>query len=283
MDSNFPPSVVDYYRRTESKVGYMLFLGGTKHFGYYRKGDRMWFFPAALRKMEDRLGEELSLPEDSLVLDAGCGMGDVASHLATKNHLKVEGIDILDFNIEEANKRIAKRGLTGKVSVQLMDYSKLDFPDECFDGAYTMETLVHAPSAETVLSEFYRVLKPGGKLVMFEYSRAPHDTVSEKVNAAFARVNELSAMPSFERFHHGVLERLAAEAGFENVSVENITANMLPMVHAFSLVGWLPYKLAKLLHQTKKLVNAMSAVEFWKYRQHFHYNIYVATKPDVQG
>lgn len=272
--------VVNYYHRTESKVGYQLFLGGTKHFGFYEKGDRMWSFPDALRRMEDRLGESLDLPRGSYVLDAGSGMGDVASRLAAKFGLHVKGIDILDFNVSEARKRIKNRGLDDKVSVELMDYSNLSFEDETFDGVYTMETLVHASSAEDVLRGMYRVLKPGGKIVLFEYSRAPQAEVSEKVNYAFARVNELSAMPSFQRFDHGVLEQLIVAAGYEKVTVEDITANMLPMVHAFSIVGWIPYQIAKLLNKTHKLVNAMSAVEFWKYRKHFRYNIYTACKPE---
>ncbi|MDQ0144974.1 class I SAM-dependent methyltransferase [Pseudarthrobacter niigatensis] len=280
MDSDQTNPVVNYYNRTESKVGYQVFLGGTKHFGFYNKGDRMWSFRAALRRMEDRLGESLALPRGSYVLDAGCGMGDVASRLADKFGLRVKGIDILDFNVSEAQKRVNERGLSDRVSVELMDYSNLSFEDGTFDGVYTMETLVHASSPEEVLRGLFRVLKPGGRLVMFEYSRDPQAAVSAKVNYAFAKVNELSAMPSFQRFDHGVLEQLIAATGFEKVAVEDITANMLPMVHGFSIIGWVPYQVAKWLNKTHKLVNAMSAVEFWKYRKHFRYNIYTACKPE---
>ncbi len=271
--------VIRYYNRTESRVGYQLFLGGTKHFGLYEPGESMWSFGRSLRRMEDRLAEALSLPAGSDVLDAGSGMGDVASRLAGSHGLKVTGIDLLDFNIEEARKRAVERGLEKSLTFALMDYSNLRFEDQSFDGVYTMETLVHAVDADKVLREFMRVLRPGGRLALFEYSRKPDEEISSRSQAAFARVNDLAAMPSFQRFNFGVLERLLENAGFENVDVEDVTSRMLPMVHAFSIVGQFPYAVGRVIGKTNKVVNAMSAVEFWKHRSDFKYSIYTATKP----
>lgn len=72
-----------YYDTLESRIGYKLFLGGTRHFGYYDPGT-IWPFPLtpALRRMEDYLYTSLDLPEGAKVLDAGCGVGHVARHLA---------------------------------------------------------------------------------------------------------------------------------------------------------------------------------------------------------
>ena len=49
--------VIRYYNKTESKVGYDLVLGGTKHFGYYSRGDNSWAFRPAMRRMEERLAD----------------------------------------------------------------------------------------------------------------------------------------------------------------------------------------------------------------------------------
>lgn len=51
-----------YYDRGESRIGYRLLLGGTKHFGYYEPGDATWNFHAAMRRMEDKLAEKLTPP-----------------------------------------------------------------------------------------------------------------------------------------------------------------------------------------------------------------------------
>ena len=278
MTKDNAADVVRYYNKTESRVGYDLFLRGTKHFGFYRPGDSAWNWQPALRRMEDRLAQELALPAGAWALDAGCGVADVASRLASVHGLRITGIDILDFNVQEARKRIKRRQLDSQVSVCSMSYSELKFPDEAFDGVYTLETLVHAADAETVLAEFYRVLRPGGHLALFEYSRDPEENMSSRAAEAFRFVNEHAAMPSFQRFEHGVLERLLEKVGFRSITVEDISANILPMVRCFSIIGAIPYWGARFLDRPEKAVNAMSAVEFWRYRQHFRYNIYTARK-----
>jgi sterol 24-C-methyltransferase len=278
MNEDNSESVIWYYNRKGSRIGYDLFLGGTKHFGLYRDGDSAWNWPAALRRMEDKLGSVLSLPQGAHVLDAGCGVGHVADHLAAEYGLRVSGIDILDFNIRSAKEQAARRGLQDQVDFSLMSYADLKFRDETFDGVYTMETLVHAADAEVVLREFHRVLKKDGRLVMFEYSHAPERAMPKYAHDTFREVNALGAMPSFQRFEHGVLEQLIEKVGFSGISVEDITSQMMPMFRCFERVGRFPYWLARQLHREEKMVNAMSAVEFWRYRDYFRYNVYSATK-----
>ena len=270
--------VIRYYNKMESRLGYEVFLHGTKHFGLYRPGDSAWNWAAALRRMEDRLAQELALPRGSLVLDAGCGVGDVADHLAGEYGLKVTGIDILDFNIKLAKQRAVRRDLQGMVSFQNMSYADLRFADQSFDGVYTVETLVHAADADAVLEAFHRVLRSDGRLVMLEYSHTSESSLPKRASDAFRKVNEVAAMPSFQRFEHGLLEQLIQKAGFSSVTVQDITRQMLPMVKCFDLLARLPYAVARALHQEEKLINGMSAVEFWRYRDYFRYNIYTAIK-----
>ena len=86
----------NYYEGFESRIGYRLVLGGTRHFGYYKPGT-YWPFSIgkALRTMEDKLIDILGLKEGSKVLDAGCGVGHVAIHLA-QNGFYVQGIDFVE-------------------------------------------------------------------------------------------------------------------------------------------------------------------------------------------
>jgi len=87
-----PCTVSDYYHSLESRIGYRLILGGTRHFGYYGEGT-LWPFPIedALRRMEEHLYRTLNLRNGSLVLDAGTGNGDVAIFMARKG-LKVKAM-----------------------------------------------------------------------------------------------------------------------------------------------------------------------------------------------
>lgn len=82
---NNNPALQSYYHSFESRIGYKLFLGDTRHFGYYVPGT-YWPFPidGALRAMEDHLFRSLKLKTGAEVLDAGCGVGHVAIRFAQK-------------------------------------------------------------------------------------------------------------------------------------------------------------------------------------------------------
>ena len=268
-----------YYDCSESRLGYTYLLGGTKHFGWYEPGVSMWSFGAAMRRMEDELAKRLALQPDSLVLDAGCGTGAVARALAQRSRLRVIGIDILDWNLQIARKRSEAARLTDRVKFQLGDYHKLEFPNDSFDGAYTMETLVHAADSTAVLGEFFRVLRPGGRLVLFEYAHPPKGAVPRDAWDALERVCDLAAMPAWLEFEDGVVDDRLEKAGFAEVSTENVTPRMLPMLHAFYLMGRFPYFVGRTIGKVEKTVNSMSGVEMYKHQAAWSYNITFATKP----
>lgn len=154
-------AVADYYMSFGSRYGYQWVLGGTKHFGIYQDGDSRWRFSDAMRRMEDLLAVTLNLPRGSSILDAGCGVGDVAYRLASVYGYPVTGIDILESNIPEAQRRAAHRAVTDMTTFCLMSYYSLTFDADSFDGVFTMETLVHAEDVPLVLSNLFDVLKPG--------------------------------------------------------------------------------------------------------------------------
>jgi sterol 24-C-methyltransferase len=77
------PSVEDYYSSLESRVGYWLLLGNTRHCGLYEKGQLSPFpISTAQRAMEEKLYTRLGLEAGSKVMDAGAGSGYVAMYMA---------------------------------------------------------------------------------------------------------------------------------------------------------------------------------------------------------
>jgi SAM-dependent methyltransferase len=229
--------------------------------------------------MEDRLATELALPAGAKILDAGCGIGNVARALAARNGLDVTGVDIVDFNIDEATRRSAKAGLSGRTRFQIGDYHHLDFPDNSFDGLYTMETFVHSADPKAAIAEFVRVLKPGGRLVMFEYSRTPEEQLSAEANAAVRRVCDEAAMPAWLELYHGTLNELLAAHGFTVDRSADITANIMPMASAFYLIGKFPFWVGRVTHLQYKVVNAMSARMMYRYREAWRYGVHAAKAP----
>jgi sterol 24-C-methyltransferase len=275
--------VVGYYHKPESRLSYRLLLGGTKHFGYYPPGSGGLSMATAMRRMEDKLGATLDLPPGARVLDAGCGQGDAALRLRARFGLDVDGVDLLEFNLRRARRRAARRGLAGSPRFSRSDYADLPFPDATFDGAYTLETLVHAFDHRGALAELRRVLKPGGRLVLFEYSVPPRAAMTPAQRDAFNLVVEASAMRSLPRFVHGGFPGLLEDAGFVAVSEEDISERMWPMLRRLAQICFLPAQLARLLGARRALLNCTAAVQAWRHRHGWRYNVVVGRRPDGQA
>jgi sterol 24-C-methyltransferase len=271
-----------YYASLESRIGYWLVLGGTRHFGYYAN-ENDWPFPisSALRRMEDRLYDALSLAADAEVLDAGCGVGHVAIHLADRG-LNIYGIDIVDRHLTYARKNVHAKGLDSRVQLAKADYhSLLLFQDYRFDGVYTMETLVHATDPLSALQEFHRVLKPGGKLALFEYDHPDMASLPKNVRESMETVNKYSAMSAHQKFDQGVLEKLLEEAGFENVRVDDISKNIIPMLAVFWWLAIIPYYIVTFLGLQSRFVNTLAGAEGYRAmkRGWSRYIVVTANKP----
>jgi sterol 24-C-methyltransferase len=275
--------VVGYYHKPESRLTYRLVLGGTKHFGYYPEGARGLSMAAAMRLMEDRVGTTLDLPPGSRVLDAGCGEGDVAIRLCRRFGLEVDAVDLLGFNIARARRKAARLGLVGWPRFHRLDYAELPFPDQTFDGVYTMETLVHAFDHRQALRELRRVLRPGGKLVLFEYSVPPREQLTREQGEALDFVVEASAMRSLPRFVHGGFPAMLEDAGFVAVASQDITARTTPMLRRLARICYLPYLLGRLLGARRALLNCTAAVESYRHREGWRYNVVTARRPRDDG
>ena len=107
-------------------------------------------------------------PEDlagKLVLDVGCGMGRFAD-VATRWKAKVVGID-LSLAAEVAARNLAGREAT----IFQADVFQLPFAPECFDFIYSIGVLHHTPDCERAFKMLPGLLKPGGRIAIWLYSR----------------------------------------------------------------------------------------------------------------
>ena len=262
-----------YYNSLESRIGYRLFLGGTRHFGYYPSSTSSPFpITSALRQMEAKLLSALNLPPGSRVLDAGCGVGHVALYMAQNGNYHVSAIDLTPHHVEKATANISRKRAQGQVSASVGDYYDLrTFKDNSFDGVYTMETVVHSTNAEKVLEEFRRVLKPGGILVMHEYEHMPTEQVPKHVAREGTLLNAMVGMQGFQSFANGDLERLAQRSGFEDVELVDMSKHVVPMLWLFYVFAFAPFHLLKLVGLQYLFLNIASGVWFYKGRDYWRY------------
>lgn len=102
------------------------------------------------------------------VLDFGSGLGGPAFYLATSHHAHVYGVDVDPFLVNQANENRDKKHLD-QVSFELISSYKLPFEDATFDVVFSKEVIVHVSDKRAVFKELYRVLKPGGVLVIMDW------------------------------------------------------------------------------------------------------------------
>lgn len=272
--------VKKYFNTLESRLGYVLVTKGRKHFGFYPEGRERITMLQAQQLMEDNLAIRLNCKNNSTVFDAGCGEGKVATYLAKKYNLNVVGVDLLDWAIKKAKENASHDDVQDKVDFKVMDYTDLKFPDQTFDGVYTMETLVHVPDHRKALRQFYRVLKPKGKLVLFEYSISPEKDIPDNLRM-FSVIIKESAMHSLPYFVHGSFPQLLKKAGFRNTKIEDVTLKVMPMLKSFHSLAYYPYQIIKLFNLQKYFVNTTAGFigKDLADRKIWRYNIITATKP----
>jgi SAM-dependent methyltransferase len=111
----------------------------------------------------------LAIPPGSRVLDIACGTGNSAIPLARAGAI-VTGVDIAPNLLEQARERAAAEGLA--IPFDEGDAEALPYADASFDAVTTMFGAMFAPRPALVVSEFARVLKPGGLLAMANWNPA---------------------------------------------------------------------------------------------------------------
>jgi demethylmenaquinone methyltransferase / 2-methoxy-6-polyprenyl-1,4-benzoquinol methylase len=115
---------------------------------------------------------ELKREHPAKVLDVASGTGDMA--ILMVKYLKPEkiiGIDISEGMLEIGRKKIAKLKLKDQIALQRGDSEAINFPGGTFDAITVAFGVRNFEQLEGGLREMLRVLKPGGKLVVLEFSK----------------------------------------------------------------------------------------------------------------
>ena len=171
-------------------------------------------FDASYARVRERLARDL--PSGGRLLEIAAGTGQFTAALA-KQADELLTTDISPEMVARLRERVEGAGLRG-VRCAVMNACELEARDETFDGVFCANALHVMNDPTQALSEFRRVLNPGGVLVAPTFLHG----VDGFRRALSRTLSLLSPFVAHTRFDLASLERSVASAGFEVVAAERL-------------------------------------------------------------
>ena len=128
---------------------------------------------------------ELKEIQPKLILDVATGTGDFAIQALDLQPDKVIGIDISKGMLEVGRKKMKERQLDQKIELISGDSENLPFEENKFDAVIVAFGVRNFENLEKGLAEIFRVVKPGGKVVILEFSKPSHFPFKQLYNFYF--------------------------------------------------------------------------------------------------
>lgn len=122
------------------------------------------------KRWRRRLADSLRPHNPKTILDVATGTADVAIMLAQLRPDKITGIDISAGMLEIAMKKISRLNLLNMIELKQADAAKLPFNNDSFDAVAVAFGVRNFENLHLGLSEIHRVMRPGGKLGILEFS-----------------------------------------------------------------------------------------------------------------
>ena len=154
------------------------------------------------------------------ILDIGCGAGGIDVALVANHGAGyVCGIDIEDTVLAHARKVIGSAGLSDRIGCLKVVPGPLPFPPDTFDIVFSKDSIIHIVDKHALMSEVFRVLKPGGWFVASDWLIG-HDGAPSPEMAAYIKSEGLDFGMASPGRYRDAMQR----AGFEHIEITSRNA-----------------------------------------------------------
>ena len=208
MVSTFYDLITDYYE-----------YGWVRSFHFAPTKDGV-SFEESIAGHQHYLGDAMGLKPGMKALDIGCGVGGPQRSIARKFGCSIVGLNISEYQLGKCAAYNAKAGLGHLRSVMRGDFMAILAEDSCFDAAFRIEAMPHAPDKAAAYTEKFRVLRPGAIFVGYDWCMTPlFDAANAEHRELRQRIEYGNALPEIVSFAE-VTDGLRA-AGFELVGARD--------------------------------------------------------------
>lgn len=115
--------------------------------------------------------DQLDIAADEHVLDVGCGLGGASRFAVQEYGCRVTGIDLTREYVETGEVMCSWVGLDKRITLEQGDATATHYANGAFDKSYMMHVGMNIPDKRALAAELYRVLRPGGRLGIYDVMR----------------------------------------------------------------------------------------------------------------
>jgi len=245
-------TVADYYNKNQILYN-LLWSGKALHYGFWDNNTKT--HSQSLENTDAFISSCLNLSSADRVLDAGCGVGGTAFYIAKKTGAKVVGISISEVQVKQALRALKRnKDVSHLLAFEKKDFTHTGYENNSFDKIYAITSSCQANSKYAFVSEMYRLLKPGGKLLVSDAFLSELKTEKDKkmLNSFFRgwAIPNLASRKEFDNILTNIgFKKIQCEEQTEKIKKScNVSWKLGVVFYPFSWIGSLLGIIPKNMH-----------------------------------
>lgn len=283
MENINKEEIIRYYDQCQIDYELVWHLNSrmAMHYGYFHEDTKR--LRDALTNMNVVFADFGKISEGAKILDAGCGVGGSSIFLAKNFKANTVGITLSEKQVLKSRENAQKHGVEDKCVFDEQSYLSTDFPDNTFDFVWGIESVCYAYDKADFLREAYRILKPGGTVMVADF----FENDSEGVVIAkdlMEKWTDSWAIKSYGGLHE--FESKMKNIGFTDIDKKDVTKNILKSIKRLYIcahIGVPVTYIAQTLGIRNKVQTANTWSSYYQYKawkkDNWRYMFFKGTKP----